>query len=137
MYLLDTVAISELFKRRPHPGFVHWLSDKSEDLLFLSTVTIGEMERGIERQRGRQPAFAEALSAWLERGIGTYADRVLPVTTVVARRWGRLSGRLGRDDADLLIAATALEHGLTVVTRNVRHFTSTGAAIENPFEKPA
>jgi predicted nucleic acid-binding protein len=59
----------------------------------------------------------------------------LPVTTSVGRRWGRLSGRLGRDDIDLLIAATALEHGLTVATRNVRHFIPTGVAVENPFER--
>jgi predicted nucleic acid-binding protein len=136
MYLLDTVAFSELFRRRPDPAFVRWLNDKSEDLLFLSTVTIGEVEKGIERQRGHEPAFAEALLAWLERSLEAYADRLLPVTTSVARRWGRLSGRLGRDDVDLLIAATALEHGLTVATRNIRHFLPTGVAVENPFEAP-
>jgi predicted nucleic acid-binding protein len=135
MYLLDTVTFSEFFKRRAHPEFVHWLHDKSEDLLFLSTITIGEVERGIERQRGHQPAFAEALLAWQERSLATYPDRVLPVTMNVSRRWGRLSGRLGRDDVDLLIAATALEHGLTVATRNVRHFALTGVAVENPFER--
>jgi predicted nucleic acid-binding protein len=133
MYLLDTVTFSELFRRRPHPGFVHWLGDKSEVLFFLSVITIGEVEKGIERQRGAEPAFAEALLAWLERSLIIYADRILPVTPNIARRWGRLAGRLGRDDVDVLIAATALEHGLTVATRNVRHFTSTGVAIENPF----
>jgi predicted nucleic acid-binding protein len=136
MYLLDTVAFSELFRRRPDPAFVRWLNDKSENLLFLSTVTIGEVEKGIERQRGREPAFAEALLAWLERSLEAYADRLLPVTIRVARRWGRLSGRLGRDDVDLLIAATALEHDLTVATRNIRHFVPTGVAVENPFEGP-
>jgi predicted nucleic acid-binding protein len=134
MYLLDTVAFSELSKRRPHPNFVLWLSDKTDDSLFLSTVTVGEVEKGIERQRRREPAFAEALLAWLERSLEVYADRILPVTVDVSRRWGRLSGRLGRDDADLLIAATALEHGLVVVTRNVRHFAPTGALVENPFQ---
>ncbi len=133
MYLLDTVAFSELFRRRPHPGFVRWLRDKSEDLLFLSVVTIGEVEKGIERQRQREPIFAEALLAWLERSVGTYADRILPVTTTIARRWGKLGGRLGRDDIDVLIAATALEHRLTVATRNVHHFAPTGVAVENPF----
>jgi predicted nucleic acid-binding protein len=133
MYLLDTVAFSELFRRRPHPGFVRWFADKSEVLFFLSVITIGEVEKGIERQRGTEPAFAEALLAWLERSLMIYADRILPVTPNIARRWGRLAGRLGRDDVDVLIAATALEHGLTVATRNVRHFTSTGVAIENPF----
>src|SRR5258707_13906321 len=133
MYLLDTVAFAELFKRRPHRNFVLWLANKADGSLFLSAVTVGEVEKGIERQRGREPAFAEALLAWLERSLDAYADRILPVTVSVSRRWGRLSGRLGRDDADLLIAATALEHGLTVVTRNVRHFAPTGVAVEDPF----
>ncbi len=133
MYLIDTVVFSELFKRRRHPGLVRWLSDTSEDLLFLSTVTIGEIERGIEMQRRRDPAFAEALLAWLDRSIDIYCDRILPVTTAVARRWGRLSARIGKEGADLLIAATALEHGLTVVTRNIRHFAPTGVTVEDPF----
>lgn len=134
MYLLDTVVFSEFFKHRPHPGFVRWLKDKPEDALFLSTVTVGEVESGIERQRDRDAAFAEALLGWLERSLEVYGDRVLPITTPVSRRWGRLTARLRRADADLLIAATALEHGLTVVTRNVRHFLPTGVPIENPFE---
>jgi predicted nucleic acid-binding protein len=133
MYLLDTVTFSEFFKRRAHPGFMRWLTDKSENLLFLSVVTVGEVEKGIERQRGREPAFAEALLAWLERSLDVYGDRVLPVTTSISRRWGRLSAQLGRNDVDLLIASTALEHGLMIVTRNVRHFTSTGVSVENPF----
>lgn len=135
MYLLDTVAFSELFRRRPHAGFVDWIASVSEGELFLSTITIGKVERGIERQRDLQPAFAEALAAWLERSLVAYADRILPFTTSIAVRWGRLSARLGRDDIDLVIAATALEHGLTVATRNVRHFIPTGVAVENPFER--
>src|SRR5262245_55109733 len=108
MYLIDTVAFSELFKRRRHPGFLQWLSGKSEDLFFLSTITVGEIERGIERQRRYDPVFAEALLAWLERSIEVYQDRILPVTVAVGRRWGRLSARIGHGGADLIIAATAL-----------------------------
>jgi predicted nucleic acid-binding protein len=133
MYLIDTVVFSELYKRRRDPGFVRWLQTKDERLLFLSTITLGEIERGIERQRRRDPPFAAALLIWLERSMQTYADRVLPVTTDIARRWGRLSARLGHSGIDLLIAATALEHDLTVATRNVRDFAPTGAAIEDPF----
>jgi predicted nucleic acid-binding protein len=133
MYLIDTVVFSEFYKKRPLPGFVAWLHDKSDDLLYISTVTIGEIERGIEKQRRRDPAFAEALLAWLDRSVEFYGDRILPVKTPIARRWGRLSARLGHEGADLLIAATALEHDLMVVTRNVRHFAPTGALIENPF----
>jgi toxin FitB len=134
MYVIDTVVFSELYKRQRHPEFVSWLEDKSEASFFLSTITIGEIERGVERQRQRNPVFAEALLSWLERSITIYAARILPVTTDIARRWGQLSWRLGHSGVDLMIAATALEHGFAVVTRNVRHFTATGVAVKNPFE---
>jgi predicted nucleic acid-binding protein len=97
-------------------------------------VTIGEIERGIERRRGADAAFAEALESWLDRTVSIYGNRILPIDAAIARRWGRLSARLGHDGADLLIAATALEHGLTVVTRNVRHFKPTGVAVIDPFQ---
>jgi toxin FitB len=134
MYLIDTMVFSELYKRQRNPRLLFWLSEKKEDLLFISTITIGEIERGIESQRSRNPPFANALTGWLNHSLEVYSDRILPVTTAVARCWGRLSARLGHDGADVLIAATALEHALTVATRNVRHFAPTGVAIENPFE---
>lgn len=127
------MVLSELRKPDRHPGVVGWLRDKPAGELFLSVVTIGEIERGIVRQRGRDAAFAEALETWLDRTIIIHGDRILPVDSAVARRWGALSGRIGHDGADLLIAATALEHGLTVVTRNVRHFEPTGVAVFDPF----
>lgn len=133
MYLLDTVVLSELRKRDHHPGVVRWLRGKPADAIFLSAVTIGEIERGIIRQRAKDPAFAEALESWLTRTILIYRDRILPVDTNVARRWGQLSARIGNDGADLLIAATALEHDLTVVTRNARHFEPTGVGVVDPF----
>ena len=134
MFLLDTVVLSELRKRDRSPNVVRWLTGKAADDIFLSAVTIGEIERGIVRQRGKDPAFAEALESWLDRTIQIYGDRILPADTRIARRWGNLSARIGNDGADLLIAATALEHGLTVVTRNVRHFEPTGVALMDPFE---
>src|SRR5260370_37071086 len=137
MYLIDTVALSELRSRERVPRMVSWLRNMRADSLFLSVVTIGEIERGIFRQRRVNPVFAEALGAWLDRTVDIYGDRILPVDTTVARRWGRLSARIGHGGADLLIAATALEHGFTVITRNVRHFVPTGAAVANPFENPA
>ena len=96
-------------------------------------VTVGEVERGIVRQRRRDPAVAEALAGWLDRVLAWYGDRVLGVDLPTARRWGQLSGALGHEGADLLIAATALEHGLTVVTGNTQHFDPTGVAVLNPF----
>ncbi|HZK91754.1 MAG TPA: type II toxin-antitoxin system VapC family toxin [Stellaceae bacterium] len=135
MYLIDTMVFSELYRQRRHPGFMQWLGDKPENELFVSAITIGEIERGIERQRRRDPSFAVSLLAWLERSIVAFDERILPVTMTVARRWGQLSSRLGHEGVDLLIAATALEHGFTVATRNVRHFAPTGVAVENPFER--
>jgi predicted nucleic acid-binding protein len=137
MYLIDTVVLSELRKRERHPGIVQWFRGKAVDALFLSVITIGEIERGILRQSVRNPVFAEALGTWLDRTVETYGDRILAVDTNVARRWGRLSARAGHGGADILIAATALEHGLTVVTRNLRHFLPTGVPVEDPFKDPA
>jgi len=137
MYLIDTVVLSELRKRERHLGIARWLQDKAVDALFLSAITIGEIERGVIRQRVKNPVFAEALGAWLDRTVEIYGDRILPVDTRVARRWGQLSARIGHGGADLLIAATALENGLTVVTRNVRHFLPTGVPVDDPFRDSA
>ena len=131
------MVLSELRKRQRHAGIVRWLHDKAVDALFLSAITIGEIERGVVRQQVKNPVFAEALRAWLDRTVETYGDRILSVDTRVARRWGRLSARIGHGGADLLIAATALENGQTIVTRNVRHFLPTGVPVEDPFQDPA
>ncbi len=133
MYLLDTDVISALRRRDRNPRAVHWVETQRTADLYLSVVTIGEIERGITRQLGRDQSFAHELAVWLDRVLDWYLDRILPVDTSAARRWGQLSATLGYDSADLLIAATALEHGLTVVTRNVRHFEPTGATTLNPF----
>jgi predicted nucleic acid-binding protein len=95
MYLIDTVVLSELRTRERHAGIVQWLRGKAVDALFLSAITIGEIERGVLRQRVKNPVFAEALSAWLDRTVETYGDRILAVDARVARRWGRLNARIG------------------------------------------
>lgn len=138
MFLLDTVVLSELRKppRQRSPNLVRWIEGVSSQDLFVSVVTIGEIERGIERQRSLDPAFAESLAAWLDMLMRTYEGRVLPVDVAVARRWGRLSHRIGNKGLDLAIAATALEHGFTVVTRNVKHFEPTGVPVLDPFRSP-
>jgi hypothetical protein len=136
MFLLDTVIISELRKKRPDAGVLRWISGQQDNQLFLSVVTLGEIERGIEKQRGAAPEFAEELATWIEYLASLYADRILPITPTIARHWGRLSARLGNEGADLLIAATGLAHSLTVVTRNTGHFEPTGVNVINPFNKP-
>lgn len=136
MYLLDTVVLSELRKRRRNPNVVAWVQSVRPEDLFLSTVTSGEVELGIEHQRKADPTFADELSRWLERTLRVYADRILPLDIGGAQRWGRLAARIGNKGLDLAIAATALEHGLTVATRNVAHFAPTGVPIHDPFRPP-
>ena len=133
MILLDTVVLSELRKSRPDPAVVAWLQGQDERELFISVVSIGEIERGIEKRRKADALFADALTGWLNTLLALYADRILPVTPEIARQWRRLSARIGNDSADLLIAATALCHGLRVATRNVRHFEPAGVVIVDPF----
>jgi predicted nucleic acid-binding protein len=135
MFLLDTVIISELRKplRQRNPNLVKWIEAVSSQDLFVSVVTIGEIERGIERQRQLDPQFAASLAAWLDLVLRTYEGRILPVDIAVARRWGRLSHQIGNKGLDLAIAATALEHGLTVVTRNVADFERIGVSVLDPF----
>ncbi len=133
MYLLDTDVLSELRRRRRNRNVVAWISDVSAADLFLSVVTIGEIELGIARQRVRNPGFAQDLAAWLEVTLRAYGERILPLTVGIARRWGQLAAQLGNKQLDLAIAATALEHGLTVVTRNVSDFEPTGVTVLDPF----
>ena len=134
MFLLDTDVLSVYRRRDRHPNVVQWVEAQRTSDLHVSVVTVGEVERGITQQRQRNPAFAEELAAWLDRVLSWYGDRVLLVDIATARRWGQLSANLGHNGADLLIASTALENDLTVVTRNVRHFEPTGVATLNPLE---
>jgi predicted nucleic acid-binding protein len=133
MFLIDTMVLSELRRRRRDPGVVAWIRRVRQEDCFLSVVSIGEIERGIVRQRTVDPLFADQLAAWLDQLLRLHGDRLLTIDLGTARRWGQLSAALGHGGADLLIAATALEHGLTVVTRNLRHFTPTGVATLNPW----
>lgn len=134
MFLLDTVTLSELRRTRRNLSVVAWMERQRTADLFLSVVSIGEIERGIARQRAADPIFADALAGWLDRLLALYGTQILPFDLQTARRWGTLSAALGNESADLMIAATALEHGLTVVTRNVSDFKPAGVRIVNPFE---
>lgn len=133
MMLLDTLVLSELRKSRPAPKVLAWLKMQQAKQLFVSVVSLGEIECGIVQVHKADAAFAERLTLWLEDTMLLYSDHILPVTAAIARRWGRLSAELGYEGADLLIAATALENGLTVATRNVRHFKPSGISLVNPF----
>jgi hypothetical protein len=134
MYLLDTVLLSELRKRRRDNAVALWFHNQRPSDVFVSVITIMEIERGIEQQRRRDPPFAASLETWLRDTLMSFEDRVLPITTNIAQRWGRMQIQLKRDDDDVAIAATALEFGLQVVTHNIRDFAATGVAVVNPFE---
>ena len=135
MFLIDTDVLSALRRRDRNPGIVRWVEDRRTTDLHISVVTVGEIERGITQQQRHNPTSARDLAVWLDRVLGWYGDRILFVDVATARRWGQLSAELGNDSADLLIAATALEHGLTVVTRNVRHFEPTGVSVLDPSQR--
>ena len=137
MFLVDTDVLSLLRRPERSPGVSRWMAGQRTADLYVSVVSVAEIERGIARQRGRDPAFARALATWLDSVLSLYGERILPVDASAARRWGRLSGDLGHEGTDLLIAATALEHGLTVVTRNVRHFEPTGVPLLDPSDAGA
>jgi predicted nucleic acid-binding protein len=133
MYLLDTNVVSELRRPRPHGAVVAWLQATADRDLHLSAVTLGEIQAGIELTRAQDAAKAAALEAWLERVAASY--NVLPMDGAAFRAWARLMHR--RSDTlyeDAMIAATALVHGLTVVTRNIADFSSFGVPLLNPFE---
>lgn len=132
MFLIDTDVLSALRRPERSPGVAWWVAEQRTTDLYLSVVSIGEIERGIEQQQRRDAEFARLLAAWLDNLIALYGDRVLAFDLPTARRWGRLCGVLGHEGADLLIAATAIEHGLAVVTRNVRHFEPTGVRVLDP-----
>ena len=133
MYLIDTVVLSELRKVERDPGVVAWFEHQRTTDLFVSVISIGEIERGIARQHSTDPGFAAALAAWLDRVLALYGERILPFDLKTARRWGQLSAAIGNDSADLMIAGTALEHGLTMVTQNVSDFEPTSVPVLNPF----
>lgn len=134
MYLLDTDVLSELRKPKRNPGVAKWFDAVPDSELHISMITLVEIELGIERQRKANSAFAKDLEEWLERILRAFGDRILPLTINIARRWGRLAAQLGNTELDLAIAATALEHGLTVVTGNTKRFERTGVNLLNPFD---
>ncbi|MEO1688755.1 MAG: type II toxin-antitoxin system VapC family toxin [Pseudomonadota bacterium] len=133
MIVLDTDVLSALRRPERAPQVAAWLRAQDEAALRLSAVTVGEVARGVERARRRDPAFAEALARWLDETATVFADRVLPFGAAEARIWGRLSARIGHDGADLMIAATALAQGAAVATGNARHYAPTGVALVDPF----
>ena len=133
MYLLDTNIVSELRRARPHGAVIAWLRDVRDEDLYISAVTIGEIQSGIEITRERDEPKAAELEAWLEQVTETY--NVINMDARAFRSRARLIHRRTDDlIEDAMIAATAAVHGLTVVTRNVRDFGAFNVPTLNPFD---
>ena len=133
-YLVDTCALSELIKPKPAPRVSDWFDAAPPETLFVSVLTLGEIRKGVERLGDSRRR--DRIAAWLETALPDwFENRVLPVDAGVADEWGRLVARLPRvlPAIDGLIAATALRHRLTVVTRNEADFADTGVPLLNPW----
>ena len=138
MYLVDTDVISEVRRREnANSGVIAFFREtaKNDDALYISVITIGELRRGVEiiRRRG-DSAQADKLEQWLTLVLHEYAERVLSFDAETAQVWGRLRVPHPENPLDKQIAATALIHDLTLVTRNVRHFEGLGVQLLNPFQ---
>lgn len=133
MYLLDTNIISELRKPRPHGGVVAWLESINDSELFLSAVSLAEIQAGIELTREQDPDKAMQIENWLELVANAY--NILPMDATTFREWARIMHR--KSDTlyeDAMIAATARINALTVVTRNIADFKTLGVVVFNPFD---
>ena len=132
MYLIDTDVLSALRYSGPDARITRWFAARRTAEIYLSVVSIAEIELQILRLQSSDPDSARALGEWLDALVDLYGDRILEVNIAVARRWGQLSSDVGYEGADLLVAATALERGLTLVTFKVARFRPKGVPVLNP-----
>jgi predicted nucleic acid-binding protein len=133
-YLLDTNVISEI-RRGRDANVRNWAASVNDIELHLSVLTLGEIRKGIERLRGRDPLQADVFATWLNELGARFAERIIPIDTAIADQWGRLNATTPRNTVDSLIAATASVRDLTVVTRNITDFDGCGVRLLNPWEK--
>ena len=131
--LLDTNVISEIRKRQSDAHVQAWFATVEARELYLSVLVLGEIQQGIDRLRARDVAQARALTSWLDRLRSGFADRVMPVTLDVALTWGRLNAERTLPVVDGLLAATAITHDWTLVTRDDHQVADTGVRLLNPF----
>ena len=136
-FLLDTCAISEFAKPAPNPAVLKWLAEQDESALYLAAVSLGELRRGIVKlEDGKRKKF---LQHWLTENVSRrFGDRILPLSLDVCVRWGEMQAQLEKQGQpmpviDGLIAATALQHQLTIVTRNTKDMEASGAGLFNPW----
>jgi predicted nucleic acid-binding protein len=132
MYLVDTNVVSEA--RRGAVEAVTWLRSVNPQAVYLSVITLGEIMRGVALKQKSDPRAAAHIAQWLQTLRSDHGDRILPITDAIALEWGRIAALRPRGDADGLIAATGIVHGLIIVTRNVVDFEDTRATVLNPWE---
>lgn len=137
-FLLDTNVVSELRKGERADGHVvRWLAAHADAEFWLSVLVVGELRRGVELIRRRDEPAAAVLGSWLDAVVDEFADRILPVTMAISHRWALVAVPDPVPVVDGLLAATAIEHGLKLATRNVAHVEPTGVTYVNPFEPVA
>jgi len=133
-YLLDTNVVSEIRKPQRNASVAAWFDEVDSSELYLSVLVVGEIRQGIERlRRRRDEKQADVIDDWVRELKASFADRLLPVSLRVAERWGRLNAARPLPVVDGLLAATALEHDLTLVTRERRGFADSGARLLDPW----
>lgn len=133
-YLVDTNVVSELRRPAPAAEVAQWRAAVAPEELYISVLVVGEIRQGIERLRRRDPTQAAALERWLGALKREFEERILQVTTTVAEAWGRLAAPNPLPAVDGLLAATALVHGLVLVTRDVARLEHTGVPLLNPWQ---
>lgn len=138
-YLLDTNVVSETRRRRPAPEVLAWLAAarRDRDLLFVSVLVLGEVRRGIERLRVRDPPQAAALERWLAELRVRFREWMISIDREIVEAWGSMAPATQPPVIDGLMAATAKVHGLVLVTRNVADMARTGVPVLNPWDPPA
>jgi predicted nucleic acid-binding protein len=132
-YLLDTKVVSEVNRPRPNARVAAFLDQLDADDMFVSVLTVGELRRGMEAKRRTDAVMADRLSLWIAQLERSFKDRVLSIDVSIASLWGRLSAARTRPVVDTLIAATAIVHGMTLVTRNVAGMRDTGVRLVDPW----
>jgi predicted nucleic acid-binding protein len=132
-FLLDTNVVSEIRRQRPSPPVVAFISAIDPASLFISVITIGELWKGAAMKRRTDPALASRIGAWIDALELAYSDRIIGIDAATARRWGALTAERSRPVIDALIAATALVHDFTLVTRNASDFADVTLRVVNPW----
>ncbi len=133
-FLLDTNVISETRKTRPDGGVIAFLIAADAGELFLSVLTVGELRKGVAAKIRTEPLAAKQLAVWVDGIETSFADRLLPIDVATASRWGELSAGHTLPVIDTLIAASAISHGLTLVTRSTGDFAATGVPLVDPWQ---